>query len=33
MDKFLYTISIILTVAMFLFTMNVIIEKVVELFL
>jgi len=33
MDKFLYIISIILTVIMFLFTMNVIIEKVVELFL
>ena len=33
MDKFLYIISIILTVVMFLFTMNVIIEKVVELFL
>ena len=33
MDRFLYILTIILTVAMFLWTMNVIIEKVVELFL
>ena len=33
MDRFLYILTIILTVVMFLWTMNVIIEKVVELFL
>ena len=33
MDRLLYILTIILTVAMFLFTVNVIIEKVVELFL
>ena len=33
MDRLLYILTIILTVAMFLWTANVIIEKVVELFL
>ena len=33
MDRLLYILTIILTVAMFLFTVNVIIEKVIELFL
>ena len=33
MDRFLYTITIILTVAMFLWTVSVIIETALELFL
>ena len=33
MDRFLYILTIILTVVMFLWTANAIIEKVVELFL